>query len=181
VADIAPDPGGGIGHLWLRLPAGLQSVGGASRLVREVAEAFGAHNAHVEDLTLLTRYRSRRAAERARAATPPELRRYLPAPPDLTDGVDLGLSLLAPEFDRRRVPEAIWWINYWGAAQVEALGEERVRAAGWAQVLDAAGGALVLVATDEPTDPHDRRHLERLRLLFDNVGLREAQEKACYR
>jgi hypothetical protein len=146
-------------------------------LVRDVAEALGAHQAYVEDDVLLLRYFSRRATERARAATPPELRRHIPDPPVFDDGVELDL-LVVHDYDRLRVPAGVFWVNYWSAEQVASLGEARVRTAGWAQILDAARGALVLVATEAPLEPNDPAHLAQLRGLLDKLGLREAQERA---
>lgn len=148
-------------------------------LVRDAAEQLGATQAYVEDDVLLLRYFSRRATERARAATPPEFRDRIPDPPDL-GGVDLDL-LVVHDYDRLRVPAGVFWVNYWSAALVATLGQARVRAAGWARIIEAASGALVLVATDEPLDPQSPSHLDRLRSILDRLQLREAQESVRYR
>jgi hypothetical protein len=149
-------------------------------LVRDVAEQFGATQAYVEDDVLLLRYFSRRATERARAATPPEFRDRIPDPPDLGGDVDLDL-LVVHDYDRLRVPAGVFWVNYWSAALIATLGQARVRAAGWARILESASGALVLVATDEPLDPQSQLHLDRLCAILDQLRLREAQESVRYR
>jgi Family of unknown function (DUF5953) len=154
--------------------------GALAKLVRDVAEELGAYQAYIEDDVLLLRYFSRRATERARAAIPPDLRHHIPDPPELDGGVDLDL-LVAHDYDRLRVPVGVFWINYWSAELVATLGHLRVRNAGWARVIDAARGALVLVATDEPLDPDDPAHLERLRTLLDQIRLRETQESLRHR
>jgi hypothetical protein len=149
-------------------------------LVRDAAEQFGSTQAYVEDDVLLLRYFSRRATERARAATPPEFRAHIPDPPDFGDDVDLDL-LVVHDYDRLRVPAGVFWVNSWSAALIATLGQARVRAAGWARILESASGALVLVATDEPLDPQRPPHLERLRAILDHLRLREAQESVRYR
>jgi hypothetical protein len=78
------------------------------------------------------------------------------------------------------VPAGIWWINYWDRAQITTIGEDLVRRAGWAQVIDVDDGALLLIATEAPLDLANRAHVERLRLLIENLGLLDAQRRARY-
>jgi hypothetical protein len=178
VADLEPTPAGALASVWFPMPE-REPAGGWLALLHDVAEGFGAHHAHLEADDLLMRYQGRRATERARAATPPELRAYIPDPPAFVDGMNLDL-LVPQEYDRRQVPAGVWWINYWDRAQIATLGEGRVRGAGWAQVVEAAEGALLLTTTDEPLDLANRAHVERLRLLIDNLGLLDAQRHARY-
>jgi hypothetical protein len=178
IVDIEPGPRGSTAILWFPFPIALAAD--ATSLVQRVAEGFGAYHAHLEDERLLIRYQARSAMERARAATPAHLRQYLPDTPTFADGVALPDLLVPQQYDRRRVPAGVWWINYWSAAQVAELGEERVRGAGWARVIDAADGAVVLVATDEPLDPASTAHLEHLRALLANLGIEDAQQRARY-
>jgi len=148
-----------------------------AEMIRDAAEAFGAPQAYLEDEALVLRYFSRRATERAIAATPPELRRFVPDPVAFADNGDLEL-LVMQEHDWRRVPVGVFWINYWSAEVVAALGATRVREAGWAELIEAANGALVLIATHDPLDTNDAAHLEIVRRLVTHLGLRAAQDAA---
>ncbi|GIM97440.1 hypothetical protein [Paractinoplanes toevensis] len=142
-------------------------------LVSAVAHRFGAHRAVVEDDDLLTRYRGARAAERARAQLPPELRRYVPDPPAADGGLP---SLLVPqEFDRRRVPDAVWWVNCWDAVQVATVGAARIRRAPWRHIVELPAGGMALAASENPPDPADPADLSRLAALVAALDLRAVQ------
>ncbi len=164
-----------IASAWFAVPQ-LPPVEEAMQLVCDFATAFGAAHAYLEDARLLIRYVSRRAFERASSNTPPDLRRYLPEPE--LPSAELALPDLFVDFDRIRIPVGVFWVNYFGVIQVRALGEERVRGAGWARVVDASNGALVLAATEQPLDPNHPPHVRRLREIIDHLGLVEAQRAA---
>jgi hypothetical protein len=179
---LAEDPltSGGIASLSLHAPHDVEPTGGHAALVAALSAAFGAFNAHVRQEDLFHRYVARRVNERLRdirASLSPEASGQLPGiPADFSDGVDL--DLLHPiDFDRRLAPTGVWWINYWDAVQLRTLGERKVRAAGWANVTEAADGAVVLSATSQPIDLRDRAHLQQLERLLREIGLREAQER----
>jgi len=172
-------PYDGVPYLWFGLPDEVQTLARLPALVRDVAEAFGAYNACVEDERLLGRYVLRRTIEREREIVPPEYQRYVGELPVYEDSIDLDM-LLPNQFDRQRVPTGVWWVNYWSGPQVATLGEQRVRSASWARVIDMPDGALVLVPTEEQLDSNNRAHLARLRRIIDEVGLHEAQERARY-
>ncbi|HBS68849.1 MAG TPA: hypothetical protein DEA79_06695, partial [Cyanobacteria bacterium UBA11153] len=84
--------------------------------------------------------------------------------------------LLRDEFDYRRVPDGVWWINFWDKIQVETIGLQRILTANWAQIIEQPKGALVLVATDEPTDVNNPEHLLRLGEIVSHLHLGELQE-----
>ncbi|HWS56669.1 MAG TPA: DUF5953 family protein [Pyrinomonadaceae bacterium] len=175
-------PWGRIESLWFSLPADLSapefSLDRLAALLASVCEGFGAYHGAVEDERLMMLYRARRAAERARAQLPPELRGFVPDAPPLA-GVEGALPplLLPQEFDRRRVPDAVWWINFWGASQVREVSPERARAAGWERAAEQAGGGMVLAATEEPTEVTDAAHLRLLRGIIERLGLYDLQRR----
>jgi hypothetical protein len=176
IVDTTRTPSGTVGTVWFS-PGGEPAVDRVMTLTRTVAESFGAYNAHLQDERLLLLYQSARGAELARASVPEELRQYVPDPPFDPAASPIPALLVPHEYDRRRVPAGVWWVNYWSAEQVSTLGEERVRAAGWARVVDADGGALVLAATEEPLDLSRPDHVGRLRSLVLGLGLPEAQAR----
>lgn len=170
VVDTAPD---GTGTLSFSLPTPEPPLETVTTVVRAVAESFRAYHAHVSDDRLLLRYQSQRATARAKAALPQALQQYVPEP--IATAGDLPELLLPDEFDRRRVPTGVWWVNYWDAVQVATVGLERVLAAGWARVIDAGDGAQVLAATTEPLDPERPDHLTQLKTLLVRLRLAELQ------
>jgi hypothetical protein len=181
--EAAPD--GRIEAIWITLQRALAEVpGAAERLPRALAELgseFGAYHAAAEDEQLMQLYRGVRAAERARSAVPPELRQYVPEPQPPVGAAGRLPSLLVPqEFDRRRVPEAVWWINFWDRVQVETVGRAKIRTAPFARVGELASGALLLVATDEATDGGNPAHIDRLAGILEHLDLRGLQERARY-
>ncbi len=179
VVEMAQTAGSPAATLWFTLPIQLPPVDSAMSLVREVAEALGAYHAHVEDDQLLIHYQSRRATQRARAAVPPEYLQYVPDPPEVPGAGSVPELLVPQEYDARKVPAGVWWVNYWDRVQVQTIGEQRVHDAPWARLVETADGAFVLAATDDPLDPTRPDHVARLRELLDELHLREAQERYC--
>jgi hypothetical protein len=177
-----PWPENAVGFLRCSLPdENLPPAGAMVALVAEVSRGFGAHRGNIEDDLLLMRYRGARAAERARSAVPPHLRQYVPAPLPV-EGVSGNLpDLLVPqEFDRRHVPDAVWWINVWDAEMVATVGRDRIERAPWRRIVELPGGALGLAATDAPTDPASHEDLIQLTRLVDALELRALQEAYRY-
>jgi hypothetical protein len=179
IADTSRTPSGTAGTVWFSLD-GVPAVDRMMELTRTVAEGFGAYNAHLQAERLLLLYQSARGAERARASVPEDLRQYIPDPPFDPAASPVPALLVPQEYDRRRVPAGVWWVNYWGADQVSTLGVDRVRGAGWARILDADDGALVLAATEEALDLSRPDHVDRLRSLVLGLGLPEAQARFRY-
>lgn len=178
-------PAGPAQALWITLQRELAEATNAierlSRAIVELGSEFGAYHAATEDEQLMQLYRGVRAAERARSAVPAELRQYVPEPHPPAGAAGRLPSLLVPqEFDRRRVPDAVWWINFWDRVQVETVGQAKIRAAPFARVGELASGALLLVATDEPTDAGNRAHIDRLASIVEHLDLRRLQEGARY-
>jgi hypothetical protein len=170
---------GSITQAWVSLRQGDESSIVASRLTQvliDVSVAFGAYRGVIEDELLMQLYRGPRAAERARDAVPEDLRRYVPEPVELQTGPP---TLLVPqEFDRRRVPDAVWWINYWDSVQVEELGWTAIQDAGFASIERQPSGAAVLTATEAPLDPTNPEHLSQLARIVTRLQLRARQENA---
>jgi hypothetical protein len=174
-----PFVSGGIANAQFVMPE-REPAGGYATLMGALAQAFGAFNGRIHQEDLFNRYVTRGVEERLREVDKtlsPEHRQWSSSPSaNFSDGVNL--DLLHPDhLDRRLVPTGVWWTNYWNADQLRTLGEDRVRDAGWAAVLQAANGALVLSATHEPLDLRQRAHLQQLEHLVRAIGLRAAQER----
>jgi hypothetical protein len=149
-------------------------------LVIKFATAFEAVHAHFEEERLLLEYQERRAFERTWDMVPPDLRQYIPEPEVASGDLALPDLLVPQEYDRLRVPAGVWWVNYFGRPQVETLGEERIRGAGWARVEDAGSGSLALAPTEEPLDLLNPAHTRKLSNIIDRLALVEAQRAARY-
>lgn len=179
--EFEPTPRGEIATLWFSLPAtrtvAAPEIEQLMRVFADVCPAFAGYHGALEDERLLVLYRGARAAERARELVPPELRQFVPVSP-LSVGASGKLpNLLVPqEFDRRRVPDAVWWINFWDVVQVETVGASRIRTAGFARVTEQPCGGMVLVSTREPTDPANPAHLQQLSRIVEHLQLRTLQE-----
>ncbi|HKS48520.1 MAG TPA: hypothetical protein VJT49_26095 [Amycolatopsis sp.] len=179
VANVTPPPPPGRATVWFPLLV-TPPVDTILALLGDLATALGAGHAHIEDDRLVLLYQSRRATERARAAVPEEYRAYIPDPPDLPVAGLIPQLLVPQEYDTRHVPPGVWWVNYWGATQVQTVGEDLVRAASWARIEQAGDGALLLAATDEPLDPERADHVARLSDLVGQLGLRALQDRFRY-
>jgi hypothetical protein len=168
----APD---GTGRLTVPVPAPEPPVETVMALVSAAAIGFGAYHAHIDDTRLRHRYFSERAGARAASLVPEEYRRYVPEPEVFAE--KLPELLLEDEYDRRKVPAGVWWVNYWDAEQVRTVGVEAIRDAGWARRDELPGGGWLLAATEEPLDPDRPDHLARLRTLLDRLRLAELQRR----
>jgi hypothetical protein len=189
--DVEPTPLGDVEYVWFSLPetsAELKQFGEILQLdqlvdlIASVCLGFGAYHGHIEDDQLLLLYRAVRAANQIRAAVPPELRQFVPEPlmPETVAGT-LPQLMIPQEFDRRFVPDAIWWINFWDLIQVETVGQDRIATSNWARLIEQPGEALILVSTDEPTDVANAAHIGKLRKIVEHLNLRELQERYCYK
>ncbi len=163
--------------------------GGAERLMRLVTEmglTFGAHVAYVEDLALTDLYSGRRAAQRTLSGLPaevlealtPESIAELTDPPPLPGVAGSLPELLVPdEFDRERVPRAVYWINWWPVKMVATIGRENVLGADWAIVQEHDDGAMTLAATHDPPDLGRSEDLHRLTSIVERLDLRAIQDR----
>jgi hypothetical protein len=173
---------GPVDVIWVSLPNSfLEAAGATETLVElhsEMCVRFGAYHGALEDELLMHLYRGRRASERARSAVPPELRRFVPGPP-IPPAANTFPSLLVPqEFDRRKVPDAVWWMNFWDAVQVETVQLSRVETAGFARVVPQPSGALFLLASEHAIDPNSPSDLQHLSHIVEHLELRRLQESA---
>lgn len=150
------------------------------RLVRAVAEQFAAAVAVTED-SALQRAFLRDRPERLVAARLEELGQTAPVPPSpQPSGLVHGVlpELRHPvEFERTAVPHAVYWVNWWSADVVAALGADRVRSAGWAHVDEAPDGSVTAATGDAPPDLGDPDQMARLAEVVDRLGLRAAQDR----
>jgi hypothetical protein len=146
-------------------------------LVTDVAAAFNALSAFTQDALLVAQTRGRRAFQRARELTPEGLRGYLPQAPAETEATDLPQLLLPDEYDRRRAPEGVFWLNHWSRDIVAWIGEDRVRSAPWARADEQPGGGLFLAATVHPLDPASPADRELVAELLRTLDIRDAQER----
>lgn len=183
--DVEPNLVGNIEYVWFSLPTTdtdeLLQLTKIIDLVANISSGFDSYHSCVEDESLLLLYRGARGTERARLAVSPEMRNFVPASPVPEKALGSLPQLLAPqEFNRRYVPDAVWWVNFWDKGQVETVGQDRIQKAGWAQIIEQPDEALVLIATEEPVDISNEAHLEQLRRIIDHLKLRELQERYRY-
>jgi hypothetical protein len=101
----------------------------------------------------------------------------VPPPPIPPNAGSLPEMLLLDEFDYRRVPDAIWWVNYWNRERVAIFGMEQVHSAGWASVREVDAGAMVMGAVEQPLDVTDPSHILALRSISERLSLRSVQEQ----
>jgi hypothetical protein len=159
--DWSQVPGEPFELIWIPVTSARRAT---ASLVAGVAEAFGAFSAFTEDAELVLLTRGARAAERARAAVPADLRHLVPEPPE----TDVPQLLVPEEFDRRLAPQGVFRLNYWSRPIVESVGEEVVRAASWAAVEERPEGALLLTAGAD---------LANVSRLLGELDLRAVQER----
>ena len=180
--DVEPTPYGNIEYIWFSLPhqAPPESLNleVLLELLGTVAADFGAFNACIQDEQLSMVYYSQRSARLARTHLPPELQQYVP---DITlpeSQIQVPELLTPGEFDRAQVPEALWWLNFWGPGQAAAVGLERIRRLDWAYLDITAEGAVLNAVTAEPLDATYPHHIERLSRLLTHLRLAELQRQA---
>jgi hypothetical protein len=150
-------------------------------LVREAAKSFGGHRGCVEDTNLLLVYRGAQSYRRALSVVPAHLLEFLPVPPHFGENAGKNLEVLVPqEFDRRRVPDAVWWINFWSPELVATVGSEVILGAPWELCREAEGGGLLLAVVVEPLDLANPEHNNRLNEICRRLHLRELQEMHRY-
>lgn len=181
--DFESTPAGSAEVIWITLRRELAEAAdaaeGLGRAIADLSSAYGAYHAAAEDEQLMQLYRSDRAAQRARSAVPPELRQFVPDPiPPIATAGQLPSLLVPQEFDRRRVPDAVWWINFWDRVQVETIGSSKIRSAPFKSIIEQPSGALLLTVTDEAIDVGNRAHLDRLAKIVEHLDLRALQDHA---
>jgi hypothetical protein len=84
--------------------------------------------------------------------------------------------LLGWEFDTLKVPNGVWWINYWSPLQIATIGLERIKEAPWARIVELANGGIVLAITEESFDVTNTTHMQKLGEIVEHLRLRELQE-----
>jgi hypothetical protein len=178
--DLEHGPSGRLERIWFSLPPAAHPSLALERLIPLAADlcaGFGAWHGRVEDELLLLLYRAKQVTQRVKASVPPHLREYVPDLP--LPGGDQGPLpelLLPTEFDRRQVPDAVWWINYWDSVQVATLGLDRLRRAAFERLLELPNGGVVAGVSELPIDANDPIQLERLRGIIERLELRRLQE-----
>jgi hypothetical protein len=161
----------------------LLDLDGMMALSHACSAALGAHVAYTLHLALHVTYHGRRQIERTEqnlATLPPKIRAGIPkqtfepvphiAPglPDLLEAID---------FDETLVPDGVYWLNWWNARMIDALGRERVEAAGWARIAHHPDGSMTLAATEAPPDLTSPDDVARLIRIIDALDLRAQQER----
>ena len=140
---------------------------------------FQALHSYVYHFVLLQLHgRAMRKYKQALAKRRPEEHQYICIPQPF-EGVSDTLPplLLAYEFDCLRVPEGIWWVNYWSPLQVETVGIERIRAAEWERLIELPNGGVTVAVTADPLDVTNSDHMNKLGKIVKQLNLRELQEQ----
>jgi len=148
-------------------------------LVIQICNNFGAYQGYVcDDLLAGLHQRNIRIFEQQLAQTPPDMRKFIPRRSLVEGVVDiLPPLLLEYEFDNRRVPNGIWWVNFWDRTQVETVGILQIKSAPWALIVELPEGAMVLAATEDPTNTKNPLHLAKLSEIVEHLHLMEVQKR----
>lgn len=78
-------------------------------------------------------------------------------------------------FDRARIPESVWWVNYWDEQVVEMVGVKLVETTPWFEV-KKEGSARVLIATELPPRLTDASGTGQLAEICAQLRIRQLQE-----
>jgi len=183
---VEPMPSFHVEYIWFSLPDSLSGrafhIEQLIDLMASLCQGFQAYHGYIEDESLLMSYRGKRGYERALENTPSELHQFVPSP-DFLDAVSgLVPSLLMPqEFNCRRVPEAVWWLNFWDEIQVSTVTIDRMRSAPWFRLVELPRNRCVLAATGEPVDLSIPDHMTLLREIIEHIGLVRLQHQYRYK
>jgi hypothetical protein len=162
----------------------LTDLAGMMALVEAAATALQGHVAYTQDAALAHMYCGRRAMERSHAAIARAVPGYVSDEKfEPIAGVAPGLPELheAIELDDTLAPEAVYWVNWWNANMIDAMGRERVENAGWARIKHHADGAMTLAATEDPPDLTSARDVKRLSEIIAALDLIQHQERNVVR
>lgn len=148
------------------------------KAIEQVCLKFGAFYGYVWDSLIDGLHgRSIRGYELSLSTLPPEERQFVPRPLSIQGVPDtLPPLLLYSEFDYTRVPNGVWWINFWSPQHIETVGIDRILTAGWYRVIECPNGCLLLIATQKPTDVRTAVHRKKLKQIVEHLGLRSLQE-----
>ena len=148
------------------------------KAIEQVCSKFGAFYGYVWDSLIDGLHgRSIREYELNLSTLPPEEKQFVPRPLPIQGVPDtLPPLLLRSEFDYTRVPDGVWWINFWSPQYIKTVGLDRIRTAGWHRVIECPNECFLLVATQEPTDVRTAVHREKLEQIVKHLGLRDLQE-----
>ncbi len=148
-------------------------------LVKEICCQFNAYQGYVYDELLARLHkRSLRIFEKQLLQTEPDMHQFVPKPLQVEGVIDiLPPLLLENEFDNRRVPNGVWWVNFWDRIQIETIGTAKIRNASWAKMVELRDGAMVLAATQELTNIRNPTHLAKLSEIVEHLHLREIQNR----
>lgn len=158
----------------------LVELDGMMTLVERIAGELSAHIAYAHDSALGHAYHGRRLLERSRELIPPAIRDQMPVETyHPLPGLAGALPALRPdvELDDTLVPAGVYWINWWSAGIVDAIGREKVTAAGWARIATHPDGAMTLVATIAPPDPTSAADVSQLAHLIGALDLVAVQDR----
>lgn len=88
-------------------------------------------------------------------------------------------NLLDPgEFDILKVPEAVYWFNYWNKDQVQLIGEEKLRKAPFEVIEKQPDGGYILITQKENFDAHNAEHVKKIAAICAYLDLYTLQENA---
>jgi len=161
----------------------LLDLDGMMALVHTCASTLEAHVAYTLHLALHVTYHGRRQIERTErnlSTLPAKVRASIPKQTfEPVPGIAPGLPdlLEAVDFDESLVPDGVYWLNWWNARMIDALGRERVETAGWARIARHPDGSMTLAATEAPPDLTSPDDVGRLVQILDAIDLRALQDR----
>lgn len=151
-------------------------------LFSRCCQGFEAATAAIYDSQLLEIVTSEITRHAIMLQLPPNEHKHIPISPIVQalpkEIVERLARLRHPlEFSTTKVPEAVFWINYWGPKQIANVGESRVRSAPWEYIDSHPSGGLILASQKEAFDALNLKHLEKLAKIADAIDLYSIQGK----
>jgi hypothetical protein len=159
---------------------GLFSFADLMKYIGLSVDTFEAASAAVHDSRLLELIASGYSREMAKQQLPRSEHKYLPVaeiekvtPPQLVRRLSHYAHPMS--FDATKIPQAVFWINYWDHTLVKSVGEDRIRAAPWGFIAHHPRGGLLLATQREEFDALNVDHLERIARIADALDLYSLQ------
>ena len=162
----------------------IESIDNALKLIGEVCYIFNACCGYAWDEEISPVFQRRKRMWKQHEEKSSKLNLLDNSSINFSDTLDfdtLPALLLRHEFNVFRVPDGIWWINYFNQSQIGTLGEGQVKSAPWFRMIELHDKAIICMSTEEPTTPSNPNHLIKLRQIVEHLNLPTLQEKFKYK
>ncbi|WP_343670561.1 hypothetical protein [Chitinophaga sp.] len=86
-------------------------------------------------------------------------------------------NLMTPgTFDILKIPEAVYWFNYWNKEQVQLIGEEKLNKAPFEVIEKQSDGGYILITQKENFSARTEEHIKKLSAICAYLDLYTLQE-----